>query len=102
MIANAEFGFPGEKVSFKRASLLDLRQRSLSTASTASSTSTVTSSVPVAAADQATTGTGMLLPVVAAAAVPDTSFTTADEVATTAIVPKMRGVNSVSDESKEL
>ncbi|KAG0289190.1 hypothetical protein BGZ98_003948 [Dissophora globulifera] len=95
MIANAEFGFPGEKVSFKRASLLNLRQRSLSTASTASSTSTAASSAFTGAA-------AILLP----AATPDTpsvSLAVApDEATTTMIVPKMRGVNTVSDEAKDL
>jgi len=94
MIAQAEFGFPGEKVSFKRASLLSLRQRSMSSASTASTASTLAS--PGATANDHGAIIGTLLP----AATLDTSAS--EGGATTIIVPKMRDVNPVSDEAKEL
>ncbi|KAF9979908.1 CBL-interacting serine/threonine-protein kinase 21 [Modicella reniformis] len=99
MIAQAEFGFPGEKVSFTRASLLSLRQRSLSTASTASSTSTIASTVATTAGNDygVASAVGILLPAVT----PDTP--SASEGGTTTVtVPKKRGVNPVSDEAKEL
>ncbi|KAF9366208.1 CBL-interacting serine/threonine-protein kinase 24 [Mortierella sp. NVP85] len=94
MIAQAEFGFPGEKVSFKRASLLSLRQRSMSSASTASTASTLAS--PGATANDHGAIIGTLLPT----ATLDASAS--EGGATTIIVPKMRDVNPVSDEAKDL
>ncbi|KAG0232333.1 kinase-like domain-containing protein [Mortierella sp. GBAus27b] len=101
MIAQAEFGFPGERVSFKRASLLSIRQRSMSSASTASTTSTLASPTPVG---DHPSGGGALLPSVTL----DTSLSalstspSAETGSTTIIVPKMQGVNPVSDQAKEL
>ncbi|KAF9401627.1 hypothetical protein BGZ76_007518, partial [Entomortierella beljakovae] len=96
LIAHAEFGFPGEKVSYKRASLHSLHQRSLSSASTGSCASNATSPVPSSsiASNEVTSVTGSvgtLLP----AAIPD-------DPANTVVIPKMRGVNPVSDESKDI
>ncbi|KAI1312639.1 hypothetical protein EDD11_002911 [Mortierella claussenii] len=115
MIANAEFGFPGERVAIKRASLLKLqqhqqRQRSSSNASTASTASVTTDSghtggggggvVPgIAHANAVTTAT--LLPA-ATLDTPSTATEAAEEVVTTMIVPKMRGVSAVSDDAKDL
>ncbi|KAF9175199.1 CBL-interacting serine/threonine-protein kinase 24 [Mortierella sp. AD010] len=96
MIAHAEFGFPGEKVIYKRVSLHSLHQRSLSNASTGSWASTKSatpsnSEVPVSGS------VGMLLP----AATVETPLLS-DDVTNSVVIPKMRGVESVSDESKDL
>ncbi|KAF9359225.1 hypothetical protein BGX26_012832 [Mortierella sp. AD094] len=96
MIAHAEFGFPGEKVFYKRVSLHSLHQRSLSSTSTGSCASTK-SAAPSNTEVPVSGSIGMLLP----AATPDTP-STSDDVTSTAVIPKMRGVNSVSDESKDL
>ncbi|KAG0289865.1 hypothetical protein BGZ96_006650 [Linnemannia gamsii] len=136
MIANAEFGFPGEKVLMARLSLLNLHQhhqRSSSTASNTSSTSAhpphqPSQQQPISAETGPAAGTGStstavvtLLP----AATPDTPSTSdstlaasaataaaaaataaktaaAANAATSMIVPKMRGVCAVSEESKDL
>ncbi|KAF9180574.1 hypothetical protein BGZ50_006133 [Haplosporangium sp. Z 11] len=94
MIARAEFGFPGEKVSTKRVSPMSPRERSLSTASTSSSTN--------ASSSDLTSASGTLSPTSVAAAL-DTSFARNEDTTTmTMIVPKMHGVSPVSDESKDL
>lgn len=97
MIVQAEFGFPGEKVSFKRATLLSLRQRSMSSASTASTTSTLASPGAVTANDHGAIVGGTLLPAASLA-----TSSASEGGATTIIVPKMRDVNPVSDEAKDL
>ncbi|KAF9916643.1 NUAK SNF1-like kinase 1 [Linnemannia zychae] len=125
MIAHAEFGFPGEKVLMTKASLMSLqhqRQRSSSTASNASSTSvhayggsgigstnpaaTVAMLLPAATPDTPSTLDSTLAAsatsAAAAAAKTIASVTTATAATTSMIVPKMRGVSSVSEESKDL
>ncbi|KAF8921729.1 hypothetical protein BGZ58_003958 [Dissophora ornata] len=119
MIVNAEFGFPGEKVSFKRASLLDLRQRSLSTASTASNASTAASIVATGASTPVSMGTAAAtitttmeagvdhhapapMATVPPTTTSDTHLVAEEAPVSTMIVPKKRGVDSVSCEAKEL
>ncbi|KAF9990159.1 hypothetical protein BGZ75_003486 [Mortierella antarctica] len=104
VIAHAEFGFPGEKVVSKRTSLMKLHERSLSSASTGSSSSLSTAAPAAAAAPTTVTSAaasysenGTLLPAAPVDA------TAAEETAATAfVVPRMRGVSSVSNESKDL
>ncbi|KAG0198669.1 hypothetical protein BGX28_007902 [Mortierella sp. GBA30] len=106
MIAHAEFGFPGEKISTKRASLTSLHERSISNASTES----INSSNTIATATAAVTttvdsGSGATTTLLPAASVDTTTTATSAESSirtTTVVVPKMRGVDPVSDESKDL
>ena len=124
MVAHAEFGFPGESVSIKRASLMDLHHRSGSTTSLGSTHSASAAEIfqqqqqnkaTAAAAAVATTPTESSIP--QAAAVPDassssslsvsnlaasTAASAAEDIAHVMVVPKMRGVSAVSDESKDL
>ncbi|KAF9908598.1 hypothetical protein BX616_000081 [Lobosporangium transversale] len=115
MIAHAEFGFPGEKVSIKRASLFNLHHKrsssTTSTASNASSSAATTPTIPTAATATAmsavngndptsSAASGTLLP--AATLETLSKEAPAEEVVSTMIVPKMRGVSPVSDEAKGL
>ncbi|GJJ74543.1 hypothetical protein EMPS_06901 [Entomortierella parvispora] len=129
MVAHAEFGFPGESVSIKRASLMDLHQRNGSTASLGSTHSTSAAEIfqqqqqhkaaaAAAAAASAPSPTTLAeSSVPQTAAVPETSSTNplsfsnlaasnaasaAEDIAHVMVVPKMRGVSAVSDESKDL
>ncbi|KAG0276098.1 CBL-interacting serine/threonine-protein kinase 24 [Linnemannia exigua] len=114
-IAHAEFGFPGEKVLMTKASLMNMHQRSSSTASNASSSSAVHThqhqqSTSTGAGTRAGAGsTGGAMTTLLPAATPDTTSTldstlaaTASATTTSMIVPKMRGVSAVSEESKDL
>lgn len=103
VIAHAEFGFPGEKVVSKRTSLMKLHERSLSSASTGSSSS-LSTAAPAALAATASAATpasysnnGALLP-----AAPVDAIAAEDAAIAAFVVPKMRGVSSVSNESKDL
>ncbi|KAG0049183.1 NUAK SNF1-like kinase 1 [Gryganskiella cystojenkinii] len=124
MVAHAEFGFPGETVSIKRASLMDLHQRNGSSTSLASTHSASAAEIfqqqrAAAASDSGsvsgtTPSTTTLLPAAlseSSASTSTSSLTTknlaaanaaAEEIAHTMIVPKMRGVSAVSDQSKDL
>ncbi|KAG0374118.1 NUAK SNF1-like kinase 1 [Mortierella sp. AD032] len=118
-IAHAEFGFPGEKVLMTQASLMNLHQRSSSTASNASSSSAVhTHQHQQFVSTGAGTGAGTVsiggaMTTLLPAATPDTpstsdstlaasAATAAASATTSMIVPKMRGVSAVSEESKDL
>ncbi|KAF9123842.1 Protein kinase [Mortierella sp. 14UC] len=128
MITHAEFGFPGEKVLITKAGLLNQHQRSSSTASNASSSSAVipsyqhqqppvstgsgtgtgstgimTTLLPAAILEKTSTSDSTLaaLSATAAAAAKTASMATATTT-TSMIVPKMRGVSDVSEESKDL
>ncbi|KAF9571718.1 NUAK SNF1-like kinase 1 [Mortierella alpina] len=103
VIAHAEFGFPGEKVVSKRTSLMKLHERSLSSASTVSSSSlsAATPAAPAAtttsAAATSFSNNGALLP-----AAPVDAIVAEDSAIAAFVVPRMRGVSSVSNESKDL
>ncbi|KAF9952556.1 hypothetical protein BGZ72_006136 [Mortierella alpina] len=102
VIAHAEFGFPGEKVVSKRTSLMKLHERSLSSASTGSSSSLstatpATAATATAAATASYSNNGALLP-----AAPMDAIAAEDTAVTAFVVPRMRGVSSVSSESKDL
>ncbi|KAF9272335.1 hypothetical protein BGZ68_002502 [Mortierella alpina] len=103
VIAHAEFGFPGEKVVSKRTSLMKLHERSLSSASTGSSSSLSTAAPAAlaattsAAAPASYSNNGTLLP-----AAPVDATAAEDAAIAAFVVPKMRGVSSVSNESKDL
>ncbi|KAF9105874.1 hypothetical protein BGX29_011181 [Mortierella sp. GBA35] len=130
MIAHAEFGFPGEKVLITKSSLINLHQRSSSNTSNASSTSAQHQqpSIGTPGATAAASGSISTGPTLLPAATPDMPSTSDSTLAATAaaaaaaaaktatataalsassstssmIVPKMRGVSEVSEESKDL
>ncbi|KAF9288121.1 Protein kinase [Linnemannia elongata] len=131
MIAHAEFGFPGEKVLVTKASLLNLHQQHKRSSSTASNTSSTSahppSQPPVSTGTGSAAGAGAgstsaaMVSTLLPAATPDTPSTldstltasaataaakataaAAATATTTMIVPKMRGVSAVSEESKDL